>query len=154
LVDVGARAYDPTTGRFESVDPLLNMADPQSMNGYTYADANPVTGSDPTGLYTPGMGCPDGQCEGNAKAPKPTLQQEPGTSPPPDPPALHDGAGNSVSCPWAMGSGCTMPPGQQQTGRTNSGVGPNCTLTGNGYRSCVTPSDGSTMSSTPTTAAG
>jgi RHS repeat-associated protein len=142
LVDVGARAYDPTTGRFESVDPLLNMADPQSMNGYTYADANPVTGSDPTGLYTPGMGCPDGQCEGNAKAPKPTLQQEPGTSPPPDPPALHDGAGNSVSCPWAMGSGCTMPPGQQQTGRTNSGVGPNCTLTGNGYRSCVTPSDG------------
>lgn len=48
--DVGARKYDPTTGRFISEDPLLNTADPQSFSGYAYADSNPVMGSDPTGL--------------------------------------------------------------------------------------------------------
>ena len=49
LTYIGARAYDPSTGRFISVDPLLNLADPQSLNGYAYADNNPATLSDPTG---------------------------------------------------------------------------------------------------------
>ncbi|MGW1163416.1 RHS repeat domain-containing protein [Streptomyces sp. NPDC002519] len=47
--DVGARKYDPTLGGFISVDPLLNTSEPQSLNGYTYANDNPVTLSDPAG---------------------------------------------------------------------------------------------------------
>jgi RHS repeat-associated protein len=50
LTHLGAREYDPTTGRFISIDPILNPADPLQMNGYTYADNNPTTNSDPTGL--------------------------------------------------------------------------------------------------------
>ncbi|MBD0739580.1 hypothetical protein BGM09_08995 [Streptomyces sp. CBMA29] len=46
---IGARDYDPTTGRFISVDPLLDPNDPQSLSGYDYADNTPVTNSDPTG---------------------------------------------------------------------------------------------------------
>ncbi len=78
LTHIGARDYDPTTGRFTTLDPVLDTSNPQQANGYAYASNNPTTSSDPTGLYTPGMGCPDGQCGGDAKAPKPTLQQEPG----------------------------------------------------------------------------
>jgi RHS repeat-associated protein len=50
LVGIGAREYDPNLGRFLSVDPLFTLADPQSWNGYAYADNTPVTASDPTGL--------------------------------------------------------------------------------------------------------
>ncbi|OAR25051.1 hypothetical protein A8W25_28725 [Streptomyces sp. ERV7] len=50
LTHLGAREYDPSTGRFISVDPLLDTGDPQSHNGYVYAHNNPVTGSDPSGL--------------------------------------------------------------------------------------------------------
>ncbi|MDO0935251.1 RHS repeat-associated core domain-containing protein [Streptomyces sp. DG2A-72] len=50
LTYVGAREYAPATGRFLSVDLLLDTSDAQSLNGYTYADDNPTTGSDPTGL--------------------------------------------------------------------------------------------------------
>ncbi|MGW7409720.1 polymorphic toxin-type HINT domain-containing protein [Streptomyces sp. NPDC054833] len=54
LTNIGAREYDPALGRFISPDALLNTADPQSFNGYAYADNNPVTGSDPTGLFCDG----------------------------------------------------------------------------------------------------
>ncbi|WP_161962436.1 RHS repeat-associated core domain-containing protein [Nocardioides speluncae] len=47
---VAAREYSPDLGRFLSVDPLLDPADPLSVNGYTYADQDPVNNSDPTGL--------------------------------------------------------------------------------------------------------
>ncbi|MGW5098783.1 RHS repeat-associated core domain-containing protein [Streptomyces nodosus] len=50
LTHLGAREYDPTTGRFISVDPILDTSDPRSLNGYAYAGNNPVTLSDPTGL--------------------------------------------------------------------------------------------------------
>ncbi|MBB6569978.1 hypothetical protein HPO96_08075 [Kribbella sandramycini] len=50
LTTIGAREYDPTIGRFLSVDPLLDPSDPQQMLGYTYANDNPVSISDPTGL--------------------------------------------------------------------------------------------------------
>ncbi|WP_405795683.1 polymorphic toxin-type HINT domain-containing protein [Streptomyces sp. NBC_01506] len=53
LVHLGAREYDPTIGRFISVDPLMDLTDPESLNGYTYAGSNPVTSSDPTGLCRP-----------------------------------------------------------------------------------------------------
>ncbi|MFG2093960.1 polymorphic toxin-type HINT domain-containing protein [Streptomyces sp. NPDC048612] len=53
LTHLGAREYDPGTGRFLSVDPLMNLADPESLNGYTYAGSTPITDSDPSGLMRP-----------------------------------------------------------------------------------------------------
>ncbi|MGW3644952.1 ricin-type beta-trefoil lectin domain protein [Streptomyces sp. NPDC000878] len=50
LVHLGAREYDPATGRFISVDPVLDQSDPLQANGYSYANNNPVTHSDPSGL--------------------------------------------------------------------------------------------------------
>ncbi|WP_369222621.1 RHS repeat-associated core domain-containing protein [Streptomyces sp. R39] len=55
LTYVGAREYDPTIGRFLSVDPELDTSDSQSLNGYTYADNSPLTQSDPTGLESCGL---------------------------------------------------------------------------------------------------
>jgi RHS repeat-associated protein len=49
LTHLGARDYDPTVGRFVSVDPEIDFTDPQQMNGYAYANNSPVTFSDPDG---------------------------------------------------------------------------------------------------------
>ncbi|WP_212831709.1 RHS repeat-associated core domain-containing protein [Catellatospora sp. TT07R-123] len=49
LTHLGAREYDPGTGRFISVDPEFETADPQQLNAYTYSDNNPITLSDPAG---------------------------------------------------------------------------------------------------------
>ncbi|WP_241826895.1 RHS repeat-associated core domain-containing protein [Streptomyces graminilatus] len=49
LTHLGAREYDPSTGRFISVDPVLNLAEQQSLNGYTYGNDNPATLADPAG---------------------------------------------------------------------------------------------------------
>ncbi|MFB6723685.1 RHS repeat domain-containing protein [Kribbella sp. NPDC056345] len=49
LVRLGARDYDPSTGRFISVDPKLDFEDPQQMNAYAYANNSPLTFSDPDG---------------------------------------------------------------------------------------------------------
>lgn len=56
LTNLGAREYDPALGRFLSVDPVLNAADVQSLNGYAYADNTPVDASDPSGLMLDGGG--------------------------------------------------------------------------------------------------
>jgi RHS repeat-associated protein len=53
---LGARQYDPATGRFLSLDPVFETGSPLQMGGYAYAASNPVTGSDPTGL-APGFTC-------------------------------------------------------------------------------------------------
>ncbi|RAJ70638.1 MULTISPECIES: RHS repeat-associated core domain-containing protein [unclassified Streptomyces] len=50
---LGAREYDPQTGRFLSVDPLFTTDDPAQHNAYQYANNNPVTFSDPTGEAYP-----------------------------------------------------------------------------------------------------
>ncbi|GAA0524195.1 RHS repeat-associated core domain-containing protein [Paractinoplanes ferrugineus] len=50
LLNIGARQYDPLLGRFISVDPVMDPADPQQWNGYAYANNSPVTNSDPSGL--------------------------------------------------------------------------------------------------------
>ncbi|MFJ4689673.1 RHS repeat domain-containing protein [Streptomyces sp. NPDC088789] len=50
LTHISAREYDPTLGRFLSVDPILAPEDHESLNGYAYANNTPVTKSDPTGL--------------------------------------------------------------------------------------------------------
>ncbi|MEV6976444.1 RHS repeat-associated core domain-containing protein [Kitasatospora sp. NPDC093806] len=58
LTHIGAREYDPALGRFISVDPVMDLTDPQQMNGYAYANNAPATGSDPSGLL------PDPQWQG------------------------------------------------------------------------------------------
>ncbi|MFE3579973.1 polymorphic toxin-type HINT domain-containing protein [Streptomyces vinaceus] len=49
-VHLGAREYDPATGRFLSVDPVVDYSEPKQMNPYAYANNSPVTFSDPSGL--------------------------------------------------------------------------------------------------------
>ncbi|WP_374404787.1 RHS repeat domain-containing protein [Streptomyces sp. 35G-GA-8] len=56
LTHLGAREYDPTLGRFLSVDPVIDINTPAQMNAYSYAHNNPITQSDPTGL------CPADLC--------------------------------------------------------------------------------------------
>ncbi|WP_370112284.1 ricin-type beta-trefoil lectin domain protein [Streptacidiphilus sp. MAP12-33] len=64
---LGARVYDPTVGRFGSLDPIFQAGDPNQMGGYTYAADNPSSTQDPTGFDPPGyddnchyadIGCP------------------------------------------------------------------------------------------------
>ncbi|MEU3283936.1 RHS repeat domain-containing protein [Streptomyces longwoodensis] len=50
LTQIGARQYDPTLGRFISLDPLFEATDDQLLGGYVYTRDNPITYSDPTGL--------------------------------------------------------------------------------------------------------
>ena len=50
LTHLGAREYDPGIGRFISADPILDFSSPQQVNGYSYANNNPTTSSDPSGL--------------------------------------------------------------------------------------------------------
>jgi RHS repeat-associated protein len=69
LVDVGARKYDPATGLFVSVDPVLNVANPQTMTGYTYAADDPVTDSDPSGALIIGGSSGGGAPTGAAPTP-------------------------------------------------------------------------------------
>ncbi|WP_328461087.1 RHS repeat-associated core domain-containing protein [Streptomyces sp. NBC_00448] len=49
LTNLGAREYQPLTGRFLDPDPLLDPSDPQQWNGYAYGANDPVNQSDPTG---------------------------------------------------------------------------------------------------------
>ncbi|WP_260844948.1 RHS repeat-associated core domain-containing protein [Streptomyces sp. SLBN-31] len=64
LIHIGARDYDPMTGRFISVDPLLSLDQHQSLNGYTYGNNNPATFSDPTGTE---IGSRPNSCEYDLK---------------------------------------------------------------------------------------
>jgi RHS repeat-associated protein len=84
---LGARQYDPVTGRFLSVDPVLEVGDQTQMNGYAYAADDPVNGSDPNG--TTFEGGPNGPAcldthtctipghGGNTPPPKLTCQNDP-----------------------------------------------------------------------------
>jgi RHS repeat-associated protein len=64
LTHLGAREYDPTTGRFVSVDPVVDIGDPQQMNAYAYGNNNPVTTSDANGLrFTYDNDTPDRCCD-------------------------------------------------------------------------------------------
>jgi len=88
---LGARDYDPVLGRFLSVDPVLNPASPQQVNGYSYADNNPVTASDPSGL------CRADQCGSGVAYGDGSGRFTQGTDSPGDPPPV------AVSAP---GSSC------------------------------------------------
>ncbi|RPF20713.1 RHS repeat domain-containing protein [Myceligenerans xiligouense] len=50
LTAIGARSYDPVLGRFISVDPIMDLSDPQQWNAYAYSNNNPTTWTDPTGM--------------------------------------------------------------------------------------------------------
>ncbi|MBT2479441.1 RHS repeat-associated core domain-containing protein, partial [Streptomyces sp. ISL-94] len=50
LTHLGAREYDPSLGRFLSVDPVLVPEATQALNAYSYANNSPLTDSDPSGM--------------------------------------------------------------------------------------------------------
>jgi RHS repeat-associated protein len=75
LTHLGAREYDSITGRFISVDPLMDLADPLQMNGYTYANGNPTTNWDPTGLKSEECGSLY-KCGGNQTVTTTTTQYQ------------------------------------------------------------------------------
>ncbi|MFI1941081.1 RHS repeat-associated core domain-containing protein [Streptomyces purpureus] len=68
LVNLGARQYDPTIGRFLNPDPLIVPGAPETWNAYAYAGNNPTTHSDPSGLCFAdlcGIGTPKGDGSGD-----------------------------------------------------------------------------------------
>ncbi|MFF3020481.1 RHS repeat-associated core domain-containing protein [Streptomyces sp. NPDC057939] len=58
---LGAREYDPRTGTFLSVDPVLVLDSGQFLNAYGYADNSPVSTSDPAGPCAE-LDCPTRVC--------------------------------------------------------------------------------------------
>ncbi|MGW1026230.1 RHS repeat-associated core domain-containing protein [Streptomyces sp. NPDC002577] len=104
LTLLGARMYDAELGRFLSPDQLSSPYEPQNLSAYSYADNNPVTYSDPTGLGLAcgpafGVACPkndkngDGVPDngggggggGGGSSDGPTPSPSPGASPTPGP---------------------------------------------------------------------
>ncbi|MFD3504959.1 polymorphic toxin-type HINT domain-containing protein [Streptomyces sp. NPDC058678] len=53
LTRLGARDYDPVTGRFIQVDPMVDYGQPATMNPYAYSNNAPATFSDPSGEFFP-----------------------------------------------------------------------------------------------------
>ncbi len=121
LTHLGARQYDPSIGRFTTVDPLLSAGNPRSVNGYSYADNNPTTQSDPSGRSTacdaePAACAADG---GPAtfgggptlvSAPAPAKKKNTGTTPSPPPGSVQVSVTpttNIGSCCQPKRLGCT-----------------------------------------------
>ncbi|MFE2013950.1 RHS repeat domain-containing protein [Streptomyces sp. NPDC059491] len=103
LTHIGAREYDPGLGQFISVDPVLAVDGPQSLNGYSYANNTPVTTSDPSGM------CAEVDCPAHGVTPvknTSTVKQKP-TS------------GKNVH----VGQTTTTTPGSSDTKGTNGGDG-------------------------------
>jgi RHS repeat-associated protein len=100
LTHLGAREYDPGIGRFISVDPILNPANPIQMNGYAYANNNPATASDPDGqICLEVCGGPDD------RANRARLQAAKRAAPPPPPPGRCNYVWNSWCAPLNRGGG-------------------------------------------------
>ncbi|WP_309299502.1 RHS repeat-associated core domain-containing protein, partial [Streptomyces sp. A012304] len=53
LTRLGARDYDPVTGRFIQVDPMVDYSQPATLNAYAYSNNAPATFSDPSGTFFP-----------------------------------------------------------------------------------------------------
>ncbi len=52
LIHMGGRVYDPDLGRFLSPDPFVQqVANPQSLNRYSYVLNNPLSFTDPSGFF-------------------------------------------------------------------------------------------------------
>ncbi|MFF4103981.1 RHS repeat domain-containing protein [Streptomyces sp. NPDC001903] len=78
LTHLGAREYDPVTGRFISVDPLLVMDDPRQLNPYTYGNGNPLAFTDPAGTE---LGSRPNSCEYDLANCSAEVQQSVGYNP-------------------------------------------------------------------------
>ncbi|WP_246607519.1 DUF6531 domain-containing protein [Paractinoplanes toevensis] len=52
---MGARSYDPSTGRFASADPVAQPQSDQAVSTYSYTNARPTVLTDPTGQDPDGM---------------------------------------------------------------------------------------------------
>src|SRR5262249_53863766 len=102
LPHLGAREYDPAIGRFVTVDPILDLADPIQMNGDAYANNNPPTDSYPIRLcrYADGDLCIGG---GNREVGR----------------IITNGSGHDVT----RGDYCTCWAPKPPPGRSNSGEG-------------------------------
>jgi RHS repeat-associated protein len=91
LTNLGAREYDPATGKFLSPDPIIAAGDPQQWNAYAYGNDSPVSKPDPSGAFCDGCGNEDngagmhvgcaqfsnGTCPGNAVEDPPTATYHP-----------------------------------------------------------------------------
>ncbi|WP_328677965.1 toxin C-terminal domain-containing protein [Streptomyces sp. NBC_00322] len=97
---IGARDYDPATGRFISVDPVMDLTNPQQMQGYSYANNTPVTSSDPSGLFC------DGCSAGN-----PDTAWTPDNGPGCTHYSCYDHDGNVDTSTPVKGGGSSAPPG-------------------------------------------
>lgn len=95
LTHIGAREFDPAIGRFLSVDPLLESDKHQSLNGYSYAENNPVSLSDPSGLGS--ISCSGRSCSPDMIAAEETVA----------PPLGSSGGGSSGGTASAGGTGNT-----------------------------------------------
>jgi RHS repeat-associated protein len=95
LIDDGARYYNPATGQFISPDPAISIGDPDSLNGYAYADDNPSSWTDPTGLCATAL---YRYCPG-----------EPGTAPGKSPVNVAVPHGGCTADPTAQGCNGTIP---------------------------------------------
>jgi RHS repeat-associated protein len=102
---IGARQYDPTAGRFISLDPILEATSSQQLGGYTYAADNPITHADPSGL------CPSPDCAGARQGP-------------PAPKPGHPNPG--IPCGTPGGAACWSPPdnGNAASGPSTTQVSP------------------------------
>jgi RHS repeat-associated protein len=101
LVDVGARKYDPSTGRFISADPIFQANSPQEIGGYAYAGNDPVSASDPTGLTR--CDADPGIC---STATQISLGALPGC-----PAGYHDN-GHGCGADWSVGPDLSPKPGE------------------------------------------
>jgi len=66
LTYLNQRYYDPTLSRFVAADPLVKPGEPQTLDAYSYADNDPATFLDPSGL----LRCIDAMCR-KTEVPKP-----------------------------------------------------------------------------------
>ncbi|MEV8638405.1 RHS repeat-associated core domain-containing protein [Streptosporangium sp. NPDC051023] len=115
LTHLGAREYDVATGRFVSADPVMDLSDPQQINGYAYASNNPVAWSDPSGLRV----CFDDECRRDGirpdGTPLPTAPPATGSTP------LLSGRSTDVAASRS-GSRTTVGSGNG-TGQSSGGTG-------------------------------
>jgi RHS repeat-associated protein len=91
LTYLNARHYNHSDGFFQTIDPILDLARPSSLNPYTYAQGNPTTLADPTGLNPRMCAMSTTICNdrdggnGDPGPPTPSPAPSPGSDPPPAP---------------------------------------------------------------------